>query len=272
MSFRPERGKYYRMPVFFGPLPGPRQWPDGLEVDFEKTPKRRIIGLRYRSSREAIDAVLPEGFSVWGEPIVTVEVTYLTELDWLAGRGYNMCDVKVPATFQSKDGPVNATFLFVRWEDLADPILSGREELGHNKLYCEIPPIASVGGNHSVMMSWKNYPFLRVEVEELEEAQAPAGNPANRGLLSYKYMPKTGSWGEADVAYATLTPPAWNGKVTRFWKGAGRVWWDRPAWRDLPTLYTIVNGFAAWPVEEMLGGYMLDMEGGASGSETHRID
>ena len=272
MAFNPERGKYYRMPVFFGPLPGPRQWPDGLEPDFSKNPKRKVLGVRYRSSREAIDACLPEGFSVWGDPIVTVEITYMTELDWLAGRGYNMADVKVPVTFQSKDGPLNATFLFVRWEDLADPILSGREELGHNKLYCEIPPIASVNGSHRSVMSWLHYPFLRVTVSDLEEASPPAGNPANRGLLSYKYLPKTGPWGEADAAYATLTPPAWNGKVTHYWRGKGNVEWERPKWEDLPTQYTVVNGFAAWPIEEFLGGYMLEMEGGASGSETHRVD
>ena len=29
MTFDPKRGSYYRMPVFFGPNPGPRQYPDG---------------------------------------------------------------------------------------------------------------------------------------------------------------------------------------------------------------------------------------------------
>ena len=272
MAFKPERGKYYRMPVFFGPLPGPRWWPEGIVSDFEKTPKRRVFGVRYLTDKAALEACLPEGFSVWGEPVITVEITYMTELAWLAGRGYNMGDVKFPAVFQSKDGPVHGTMVLVRWEDLADPILSGREELGHNKLYCEIPPLRGYEGRYSTTLGWLGTPFLDIAVWDLEPAEAPAANPEHKGLLSYKYMPKTGDWGEADAAYATLTPPAWGGRTINVSKGKGSVKWARPTFEELPTQYTVVNGFAELPMLEMRGGYLLDMEGGASGSDTHRID
>ena len=272
MTFNPEPGKYYRMPVFFGPLPGPRWWPEGVVSDFDKTPKRKVVGVRYLTDKAVLEACLPEGFSVWGEPVITVEVTYMTELAWLAGRGYNMCDVKFQGVYQSKDGPVHGTFCMVRWEDLCDPILSGREELGHNKLYCEIPPLAGYEGRYTTSMAWLNYPFVKVSVWDLEEKPAPAANSLSKGMLSYKYLPKTGNWGEADAAYATLTPPAWQGKVLRYASGQGSVVWECPTFEDLPTQYTIVNGFAGLPMLEMRGGYMLDMEGGASGAETHRID
>ena len=33
----------------------------------------------------------------------------------------------------------SVSFLVVLWENLTDPILTGREELGFSKIYCEIP-------------------------------------------------------------------------------------------------------------------------------------
>ena len=41
--FVPERGKFYRMPVPYGPMPGPRQIPAGKSVDHRRNPKRRTI-------------------------------------------------------------------------------------------------------------------------------------------------------------------------------------------------------------------------------------
>jgi hypothetical protein len=40
----------------------------------------------------------------------------------------------------------------------------------------------------------------------------------------------------------------------------------------LPTLHHLVNAFEALPILEYRGATVYDMEGGASGSETHRIE
>ena len=202
----------------------------------------------------------------------------MTGFSWLAGGGYNMCDVKFPAVFQSKDGPVHGTFLMVRWEDLADPILTGREELGHNKLFCDIAPISNFQGRHHASMSWRGFPFLKLVVEGLEEATPPAANPDHKGLLSYKYMPATPRpgrrWGEdADAAYATLTPPAWSGgKTISYRTGTGAAEWAMPSFEQLPTQHNVVNGFASLPQLEPRGGWLVEMLGGASGAETFRLD
>jgi len=273
MAFNRKPGEYYRMPVFFGAQPCPRWWPEGVDEDFSVVPQRTVMGISYLSDRKVLEAGLPDGFSVWGEPVVTVEATYMTGFAWLAGGGYNMCDVKIPAVFQSKDGPIHGTLLMVRWEDLADPIITGREELGHNKLFCDIGPIQNYSGRYHARMSWRGYSFLKLIIEDLVEQDPPAGNPDNKGLLSYKYIPATGNWGEPDVAYATLTPPAWGGvKTTLYRTGKGQVEWQRPAFEDLPTQYTIVNGFAGFPMLESRGAFIADMTGGASGSATYRVD
>ncbi|MFT3905443.1 MAG: acetoacetate decarboxylase family protein [Steroidobacteraceae bacterium] len=272
MSFDPKPGKYYRMPVFFGPTPGPRQWPEGMDFPFDTIPKRLSFGARFLTRREQLQAFLPDCFEVWGEPVVTVEVTYLTQLAWLAGRGYNMCDVKFNAIYKGKDGPVHGSLVLVRWEDLADPILSGREELGHNKLYCEIPPYREHEGRIANEMSWRAYPFLKLWAANLKEVAPPKPNPLFRGMLSYKYIPATGRWGYADAEYATLTPVPSTGRMVRWLEGSGHAEFIKSSWEDLPTLYHAVNTFASLEQLESRGGYLYETEGGASGSETHRLE
>ena len=266
-------GSFYRMPVFFGPTPGPRQWPEGRTFDFTQTPVSRVCGVRFLSETAALQALLPPGFTVWKEPVVTVEITYMTEIGWLAGRGYNMCDVKFEVVYDGDEGPVHGTLVLVRWENLADPILSGREELGHNKLFCEIPSLRALDGRHAATMSWLSTPFLDVAVSDLHDVPAPrGGDPLHRGMLSYKYVPATGDWGQADVEYATLSAPMKDNVTIRSFRvGRGEVKFHRADWEQLPTLYHIVNAFADLPVVEMRGGYLVDAVGGSSVADTVRL-
>jgi hypothetical protein len=273
MAFTPKRGDYYRMPVFFGPTPGPRQFRGIEHFDWSTHPTRRVLGARFLTDAAVLQSWLPPGFKVWGEPIVTCEVTYFEGLGWLAGRGYNMCDLKFNAVYQNAAAPVHGTLLIVRYENLSDPILSGREELGHNKLWCEIPPIREHEGRFATEMSWLGCTFWKIAAWDLiEEPKSPPADPLHKGLLSYKHIPRTGEWGTADVGYATLTPPAWNGTLTRRLVGRGEVQFVRPLWEELPTMYHIIEAFCELPQLENRGGYLYEMRGGASGSETHRVD
>lgn len=273
MSFDPKPGRYYRMPIFFGPTPGPREWPEGLECDFAGKPKRTVIGVKFLSDAAQLEALIPSCFKLWGEPVVTVEAHYVTEIEWLAGRGYDMCDVKFDVVFQGDGEPVHGTLVLVRFENLTDPILSGREEIGHNKLFCAIPPMRVLDGRHRTELSWLDHPFIKIEAGDFVEddgPRAPADQP-NQGMLSYKYIPKTGVWGEADVEYATLTPPAPNVTTTKRLKGTGKVEFVRSTWADLPTLHTLVNAFADLEVKEWRGAHLLVQEGGHSGANTRRL-
>ena len=273
MAIETVPGKFYRMPVFFGPTPGPRQWPEGRDFDFTKTPVSRVAGVRFATDGDKLNALLPPGFSLWKDPVVTVEITYMTEIGWLAGRGYNMCDVKFDVVFAGTDGPVHGTLVLVRWENLCDPILSGREELGHNKLYCEIPPLRVLDGRHAATMCWLETPFLDVAISDLKPGPpAPGGDPLHRGMLSYKYVPATGDWGEADVEYTTLSAPIRDNVTVRsFQVGKGEVAFRHCSWEQLPTLHHIVNAFADLPIVEMLGGYLVDATGGSSVADTVRL-
>lgn len=278
MPFLPKAGQFYRMPVFFGPMPGPRQWPAGRDFDFRYTPRMKMIGVRMLTNADQLKAMLPDRFELRGPPVVTVEANYMTEIGWLAGRGYNLFDVKFEVTFHGKEGPVNGTLVLVRWENLCDPILSGREELGHNKLYCEIPEPRIIDGRQSLRLSWLDSPFLDLEISEMVALQgvtSPPVDPDHHGMLSYKYIPKTGSWGEADVEYVTLSPHdivRQNISITNFQVGKGEFAFRHCSWDELPTLYHIVNAFAELENHGFQGAHLIETIGGSSIAETRRID
>ena len=81
-----------------------------------------------------------------------------------------------------------------------------------------------------------------------------SGGQRLTGTLHYKYMPRTGEWGVADVAYAVLTPAsAPNRVVKEHWRGEGTVQFHKARWEDLPTQYNIVNAFHELEVKEWRG-------------------
>jgi acetoacetate decarboxylase len=203
----------YRMPTHFGPRTGPRQGPDGKKFECTDTPKKTTIAVNFLTNPEQLEALLPERFALAGEPVVTVQANYMTEIEWLAGRGYNVLGVSFPARFQGEQDHVTGSFLTVLWENLTDPIVTGREELGFSKIYCELPEPTVLRGHWHVIASWLGFKFLDVKVHSLRQQSAEeiarlAEAETSDGVLHYKYIPKTGEWGTADVAYACLTPAA----------------------------------------------------------------
>ena len=265
-SFQP--GKMYRMPTHFGPRTGPRQGADGLSFENKDTPKTTTVAVSFLTNADQLEALLPPGFELAGEPVVTVEASYMTEIEWLAGRGYNILGVSFPATFHGEQDHVTGSFLTVLWENLADPIITGREELGFAKIYCELPEPVVFRGETHLTASWLGFKFLDLKVNHLrqqsaEEIERLALAQTGAGILHYKYMPRTGEWGAADVAHATLTPAATPNRVVKErWVGQGSVQFHQARWEDMPTQYNIVNTFYDLEVIELCGASVTKTVGG----------
>lgn len=228
----------YRMPTHFGPSAGPRSNSDGKRFDWRDM-EAVTVGLTLESNAEKIEAVLPVGFERLGEPKVSVAFTYFRNLPWLAGRGYNVFGVRTPVQYCDAVGDL----LLVLWENLADPIITGREELGVNKIYCELPDLRRSGDRVWCTASWLGFPFCSLEVRDIKEAEAPPPDPLTKGqLLHHKYFPKTQNWGGADVDQVTLTPELKGGTLLSSEIGECRLTWGRPQWEDMPTQHHIVDG------------------------------
>jgi len=260
-----------RMPVHFGPSRGPRQGPDGRPFDWTGSPRRVVYAVDVLSERDALAAVLPPGFEPGERPVVTFEVQYLSELEWLAGRGYATFSARFPAVFRGERDSAKGAFLAVMWENLADPIMSGREELGYSKLYCEIPEPRVLRGEHAIDCAWLGHRFFELRMRDLTPATPPAPAAVD-GVLHYKYIPRTGDWGEADVAYATLTPAAQPDLVVdSVESGVGEISFLPSRWEDLPTFHHVVDALAALPMREVLGARRVTSHGGKDLSDQRRL-
>ncbi len=262
MSYEFDPAAMYRMPSHFGPRTGPRRGPNGERFPCRDNPRSTSYSLSFLTDAAKVEALLPPGFSLRGEPVATINVGYMTEIEWLAGRGYNILGVTFPARYQGQEEVVDGNFLSVLWENLTDPIITGREELGYPKIYCELPRPVTLRGRHHISASWLGFRFLDMVVSDLETVEHPAPGKALPSL-HYKYMPRTGEWGAADVAYATVTPPeAPNRRILEQAVGKGSLQFYPARWEDMPTQYNIVNALADLPVLEMRGSSMTKSVGG----------
>ena len=268
----------YRMPTHFGPRTGPRRGPDGRGFDCVDSPKSVSYSVSYLTHGAAAEAILPPGFALNGEPVVTISATYMTEIDWLAGRGYNTLGASVPVTYSGRVDNVSGSLLLVLWENLTDPILTGREELGFSKIYCELPePVVYNGGSHCVG-SWLGFRFLDLRLHEMtelseQEIAAQSARAGGDGTLHYKYVPRTGEWGTADAEYAVLTPAHTpNRRVLGMWRGQGTVDWHRAKWEDMPTQYNIVNCLAELEILEYRGATITQTIGGKDLSDQRILE
>ena len=258
----------YRMPTHFGPAAGPRQGPDGRKFECIDNPLGTAYSVSFLTNARQLESSLPPGFSLHGESVVTVFTNHMTEIEWLAGRGYNVLGVSFPARFDGEQDQVQGSFLTVLWENLTDPILTGREEIGFSKIYCELPPPAKLRGSYHLTASWLGFKFLDMHLHDLQELSAEEihrrqATSASDGTLHYKYIPRTGDWGRADAAYAVLTPAGnSNQRILEQHVGSGRVHFHRARWEDMPTQYNIVNALANLEILEYRGASLTKTIGG----------
>ena len=263
-----QKGMMYRMPTHFGPAYGPRQGEGGKKFANLDSPKSTSMSVSFLTYREQLEEFLPEGFELGFTPLVTVGTSYMTEIEWLAGRGYNTLGVSFPAVFNGKKDHVVGRLLMVLWENLTDPILTGREELGFSKIYCELPEPRTINGQTHCIASWMGFKFLDLKLwnmkkQSLEEFTKSPRRQRNDGTLHYKYMPRTGEWGTPDIKYAVLTPSGnSNSVVKEVWRGKGSVQFHKATWEDLPTQFNIVNALHGLEIKEYQGASIVKSVGG----------
>ena len=264
----------YMMPTHFGPMSGPRQGPGGKMFAFEQDQRKCMtVSVSFLTNAAQLKEFLPPGFELMGEPVVTVFETYIKEIDWLAGRGYNVLGVNFPVVYQGQKDRAVGPFLTVLWENLTDPILTGREQLGFSKIYCELPEPVVYNGETHCTASWMGFRFLDIKLTQMKEV-APADYPPPpslptdgvlSGTIHYKYIPRTGEWGKEDVAYAVLSPaPEKPNPPQSLMQGEGTVEFHRARWEDLPTQYMVVNAFSSLEIKEYRGASIEHSVGGSS--------
>jgi hypothetical protein len=256
------------MPTCFGPAGGPRQAPD--DADYRDGPIKftRYI-VRVLCSADQLSALLPKGLALRGEPMAQFHFFCLRDIPWLAGRGYNILSLMIPVHHAGETGDaVDGVFCAVMWENMGDPIITGREQLGHPKLYAQLPDPRHWDGNTFLRASWDGFTFAELELSCPAEAQAEILSEFNEsvgaGIIAHKYVPRSGQWDVPDADYLTLSPFA-GGSNQRdpqppptVRTGAGQIRFNVPQWQDMPTQYHIIQKLAALDQREPLDALVME--------------
>jgi len=301
-----KKGLLWRMPVSFGPMPGPRQ-------DFYGKPRDGSKGMfttasvKFKSSRTVLENLFPTEKLKFAAPdtiaYATFAVTQLDNLEWLGGRGYTHFGLYIHGVQYIKENgeTVTGTYLPVLFENLADPILSGREELGFPKLYCELD-LKKDGQNWSLDAGWMSSKFCNLTLSGLAEATATNGDipapepvqspvnphappppPKEEGLFLYKYVPATGSIGskergQADVEYTAFVPNDEDAKTVErkvektLKASSAEVKFDALNWKALPTLHHIVERLKEVPIYEVVEAKVVEGSGVSDVSAVRRVE
>jgi len=237
-------------------LPGPRNVPKDKQ-NLPNNETELVVAVNALTDAKLLQELLPPDCTLDGEPLLTVSMTFKSNIGWLAGRGYSILRTSFRIAYESKThGRLTGNFIPVLWENLADPIMTGREELGFAKIYAEMPAPVIIGGTYSGVATWQGFRFFEIVATDLSETSAV---PEPSGAFHYKFVPRTGSLGEADAAYLEYAPPnklatGYGGlQVTRRMLGSGSFKFHRARWEDVPFQYPIINALAALPVLEVRG-------------------
>lgn len=269
-------GMRYRMPTHFGPALGPRQGPQGRRFECIDNPRQVIVRAAFRAQAAQLAGFLPPCFELRKPSHIYVTYCCITEVEWLAGRGYNTFGISIPATYRGRSATVAGELLLVLWENKADPIVTGREELGFSKVYCELSEPQFEGEDVECHASWDGCRFATLRLQGLKEVAADALPPAEpiEGLLHYKYIPRTGAPGVADAEYAVLTPlTGSHTKIEHAMTARSAACEFRPSsWEELPTLVDIVNALSALSIGDCVEATVLRTCGAKDLSDQRILD
>ncbi|KAI3580990.1 hypothetical protein IWW34DRAFT_906976 [Fusarium oxysporum f. sp. albedinis] len=267
---------HWKSPVSFGPMPSPRQDFHGQRYNGNDS-SFTTWSVRFKSSAPYLKTLFPTDRFSFYKPGTVAEATYscteLKDMKWLGGGGYKFFGLWIHGVqYEKKDGSkIYGSFLAVLLENLADPIVTGREELGMPKLFCDID-VVEKGANTSIRCSWRGAEFVDITLKGLGEAtnghtngvngtnghHPPVGPPGapplpeEQGLLLYRYVPAVGQPGVADAAYPVFIEDGLETTkrhVEKTLVGSGSdLDLTAGTWDTLPTLNHIATGFSQIPV------------------------
>ncbi|KAI9825935.1 MAG: hypothetical protein M1819_000454 [Sarea resinae] len=284
---------FQRMPIGFGPMPGPRQSHHGLpRIGADST--FTTASIKFKTSRTLLQTLLPSDSFSFKSPATVCYASFiqttLNGMEWLGGSGYNHFGLYIHGVqYKKRNGEMlNGAYLPVLFEDLADPILSGREELGFPKVYCDLD-VFRLRNSYHLHAGWKGTNFAHLALEDLElveqgaAAKASDNSPAtashDEGILIYKYIPAVGARGVADAEYPVFAPFAEDANskpsssILRTYRAKkSSIQIEGKDWDALPTLHHIVGALAEVPTYEIVEAKVVEGKGVSDLATARRIE
>jgi len=269
-------------------MPGPRQDHFGVERQSAHS-TFTTASIKFKTSRTVLQNLFPPNSTSYRftSPGTVAYASYscttLNKMDWLGGGGYSFLGLFIHGVeYVKKNGDVvHGTYMPVLFENLTDPIVSGREELGMPKLYASIDPYRREN-SYRINAGWQGALWGNFSLTELKESspEAEGGSVSGEnddGILTYRSMPTVGYKirGQADAEYPCFVPYAEDNlkpKPERVWKGKGEIKIDKLDWDALPTLHHIIERFEELPVYEVVQAKLVMGTGVADVRAAQRLE
>jgi acetoacetate decarboxylase len=239
--------KYYRMPLIMGP-----QFDRGKGARFVY-PQVEVLAFQYRTSIEAIEALLPQSYRPAKEPLVTILFSENNGLNFMAGAGYRLAAFQVAARFDGEQDHVEGDLILVMFENQTWPILGGREDLGVPKLFADISPIKQLPDGHrrceaslwGHLLFGLDLPPMKAQTGVVRGVAARRIN--SRPWLAYKYIPSLD--GPPDADYPTMTQN--DTKLEQLWLGkSGSVRFGNAGLEDVGHVKPLLDALASLSMAE----------------------
>lgn len=265
-----EKNKVYEMPIFFGPAPVPKNKDVNGNYVLMKPADVEAITVLFETNPEQLEPLLPEGFSL-NAPVVSVAECEFANIGYFGGNTYTLLNISVPVRFNGAHETLDGDLVLAMFENHADPIIGGREQLGYAKVYADMPKFIKDGKTIKSSASSWGFKFMEMTLD----TRTPADNPdtmkelaaMSQGKFNYKYIQSTPfkgtayGCGGADASYPTFNPKAWKKPKdypftvkppeTEFC--AGEVLFHSPSPDQMPMLWHVAQTLAKLEIKKYLG-------------------
>ncbi len=246
------------MPILMG---------DGPVLKTPVFPDNLIISVSYLSEIDALTAMLPPGFRVDGDPMVSFVYRHSRDVAWTVGGVLNLVGVSMPAVFEGRVDRGKGTYWPALWENDTMAVVLGREIFGVPKLYAEIAGPVRVNDTWRARMSEAGGALIEIEIAKLSpiKGQALEGirRKAQRAhVLGWKHIPTPDARG-VELEYATYYHSP--NEIEQAWAGEGAVTLHATDAEVNIWSHHVMETLRAIPLRQCLGAMML------RGSGEHRL-
>ena len=287
-------------------MPGPRQNFQGIPYSpsLASPPSSVTATIKFQTSATLLRTLFPNPSYRFVKSDTVAHASFsvqtLKNLPWLAGGSYDLLALYIHDVKYTKHSgeSVQGSFCPVMFENLADPILSGREELGFPKLFSDIN-ISDTETDSKARISWRGAEWAELQWSGLEEPakgyessagfangqtdgeQYGPGDENSQGLFVHKCVPvsdmRDRQKQRADTEY-DLFFPSWFGAVgdpntiKRRKAKHAKLQIRNLGFQKLPTIHHIVERLAEVPLFEVVEATIVEAKGVADTLGAQRLD
>lgn len=267
--------------MVFGPLPGPRQDASGnSHTESLRDSTKTIMTVLFKTSGTLLRNLLPNDRYYFESKDTVAKASLslesLQNMAWLGGGGYELLALYIHGVcYKGSDGRVRkGNYCPIMFENLADPIVTGREELGIPKVFSDIE-MSKNATSCRAEMSWRGAHWGTLELTGLQATERdPTKVDGGEGLLVHKYIPSP-EIGKPDADYDILhlhdPRPLVKSVLTADPKTA-RLGIHDLGQKSLPTLHPIISRLAELPILEVVGASVKEVQGVADLSNMLRLN